>query len=162
MRISDELRKELKRPLGKLVSFNAFLLALKSKRLKETRVVAVGDVVGKKLKDTGITPWIWIYDGQEARKRVRWEIPLPTHAAINPRGEITESLMAAIDDALRKKIESRIYVKGEEDLAGLYCIAAAPIGTVMVYGQPHKGIVVVPITKEKKQWASEKLQDSSQ
>lgn len=155
MRIDENLRKRLKRPLGKLVSFGSLLNVLRAR--KGMRLIAVGDVVGKKLTDAGIEPWIWIYDGMELRARVSWPVPLPTHAAVNPKGNITDSLMAAIDDALRSRKASRVYVKGEEDLSGLYCIAAAPQGAVVVYGQPRRGVVVVPVTGEKKGWAKDKL-----
>ena len=34
-----------------------------------------------------------------------------------------------------------INVAGEEDLAPLYIHCLAPIGTVVLYGQPHQGVV---------------------
>ena len=152
IQIEASLRKKLKRPLGKVVSFESLAKVLKQRR--PTRgLIAVGDVTGKRLTDASIRPWIWVYDGFERRERVKWSIPLPTHAAVNPHGVITESLMAAIKDAVKMKRESRVYVRGEEDLAALCCIAEAPVGAVIVYGQPRKGVVVVPVTKKKKDWA---------
>lgn len=150
--IDAALRKKLKRPLGKVVSFESLEKVLKQRRPAHG-LIAVGDVTGKRLMDAGIRPWIWIYDGIERRERVKWRIPLPTHAAVNPHGMITESLIAAVRDVFKSKKESRIYVKGEEDLAGLCCIAEAPIGAVIVYGQPRKGVVVVPVNRKKKDWA---------
>jgi hypothetical protein len=150
--IDKELRAKLKRPLGKVVSFESLEKALKQRRPTHG-LIAVGDVTGKRLMDAGIRPWIWIYDGIERRERVKWRVPLPTHAAVNPHGMITGSMVAAIKDAFKSKKESRIYVKGEEDLAGLCCIAEAPVGAVIVYGQPRKGVVVVPVNRKKKDWA---------
>ena len=80
----------------------------------------------------------------------------PTHIVGNPRGNITPSLMRAVDDAMRTG-EGRILVKGEEDLATLYCIAVAPIGALVIYGQPKKGMVVVEVAKDSRKKAISKI-----
>jgi len=147
MKVPEKVREELKKPLGKLIPNSAIktLKGIKRKKL----IIAVGDVCGKKLQDAKIEPSIWIYDGMEMRKPVKWEIDFPSHVAGNPKGNITPSLMQAIDDCIRQE-KGRIFVKGEEDLATLYCIAVAPVGSLVVYGQPKKGIVVVDVDKENK------------
>ncbi|MEM3890417.1 MAG: DUF359 domain-containing protein, partial [Candidatus Micrarchaeia archaeon] len=63
----------------------------------------------------------------------------------NPRSVITEDLCAAIDDALgikNKKKKLKIFVKGEEDLAALYAMYKAK-NSLILYGQPNKGIVAI-------------------
>ena len=35
-----------------------------------------------------------------------------------------------------------VEVDGEEDLAPMYILATAPLGTIIVYGQPKKGVVM--------------------
>ncbi|MEM2974502.1 MAG: DUF359 domain-containing protein [Candidatus Micrarchaeia archaeon] len=146
MKIPNNIRRELKQPLGKIIKVSDL------KRLRRKLIIAVGDVVGKRMVDAGIDPNIWIYDGMEMRRPVKWEIEFPTHTVINPRGFITLPLMRAIDDCV-KKGKGRIFVDGEEDLATLYCIAVAPIGTLVVYGQPKRGIVVVSVDKENRKKA---------
>jgi uncharacterized protein (UPF0218 family) len=44
----------------------------------------------------------------------------------------------------------RIFVKGEEDLAALPAIAMAPLSSVVIYGLPDEGAVVVKVTQDKK------------
>ncbi|MEM3771290.1 MAG: DUF359 domain-containing protein, partial [Candidatus Micrarchaeia archaeon] len=54
-------------------------------------------------------------------------------------------LCAAIDDALgikNKKKKLKIFVKGEEDLAALYAMYKAK-NSLILYGQPNKGIVAI-------------------
>ncbi|MBM3212057.1 DUF359 domain-containing protein, partial [Candidatus Poribacteria bacterium] len=43
-----------------------------------------------------------------------------------------------------------VKVIGEEDLAGVPAILLSPLGTVVLYGQPQQGIVVVEVSEEKK------------
>jgi len=150
MKITGSIRKKLKEPLGRLIQ-EPELKKLKG-RMKKSFVIAVGDVCGKRLEKSGINVNIWIYDGKVMRKPVKWKIDFPTHVVGNPSGNITPSLMRAVDNAIRKKY-GRIFVKGEEDLASLYCIAVAPLKSFVVYGQPKKGIVVVEIDKENKKKA---------
>ena len=150
MKVPEKVRRILKEPLGKLIA-NSAIKNIKAK-LKRKFIIAVGDVCGKKLQDAGIEPCIWIYDGMEMRRQVGWEIDFPSHIVGNPKGNITPSLMRAIDDAVRRE-GGRIYIKGEEDLATLYCIAVAPLGALVIYGQPKKGIVIVEVNKENKKKA---------
>ena len=141
MKIPSKIREELKKPLGRIIPDSAL------KRLGKRFIIAVGDVCGKRMRDAKIEPNIWIYDGMEGRKPVKWEIEFPTHVVGNPKGNITPPLMRAIDDCIMRG-KGRIYVKGEEDLATLYCIAVAPPGAIVIYGQPKKGIVAVDVNKE--------------
>ncbi len=150
IKISEKTRKKLKKPLGTLVKNQDLEKFLKKlKRLKHERkklkIIAVGDVTGKKLVEFGIIPDLWIYDGKEMRKKVKWKIPVPTHYAKNPRGKITESLQKAIENAIKIK-NSRIFVEGEEDLAALYCLLK--FKALVLYGQPKKGIVAVHPSKK--------------
>ena len=147
MKVPEKVKKELKKPLGKIISIPAIKNIAKKKLL-----IAVGDVTGKKLKDAKADADIWIYDGMEVKKPVKWELEFPTHIVGNPKGNITPSLMRAIDDAIKNE-RGRIFVKGEEDLATLYCIAVAPLSSVVAYGQPKKGIVIVEVNKENKKKA---------
>jgi hypothetical protein len=152
MKVSAKIRAELKEPLGKIVPAPL----LKKLKGKKKMIIAVGDVTGKNLIRMKIIPDIWIYDGIVMRKPVKWELEFPTHIVGNPRGNITPSLMRAVDDAVRRG-KGRIYVKGEEDLATLYCIAVAPIGALIIYGQPKKGMVLVEVGKESRKKAISKI-----
>jgi hypothetical protein len=148
MRILESVRKILKRPLGKILQPTALARLLKRERGK---LIVVGDATGRRLAELGVIPAIWIYDGKEMRKKLKDKIPFPTHIAVNPPGAITESLKGAIDDSLKMK-RARIFVQGEEDLATIYAIKAAPLSSVVVYGQPRKGIVYVKVDPKIKRW----------
>jgi hypothetical protein len=80
------------------------------------------------------------------------------HATIlnaeNPPGTITKDLWETIDRAISSSKNSKknflIVVEGEEDLAVLPSIILAPKNTVLMYGQPNQGLVVVEVEKLKK------------
>ena len=64
----------------------------------------------------------------------------------SPAGSLTNSLLEACSKSLSSWVEnehsSLIVVTGEEDLVPLLLHPLAPIGSVVVYGQPGKGVVV--------------------
>lgn len=72
----------------------------------------------------------------------------------NPPGHITKTLVLAISKAIKQYIRTGgkqiIKVVGEEDLAALPAILLAPLGSVVFYGQPGEGVVVVEVTEEEK------------
>ena len=51
-------------------------------------------------------------------------------------------MISSIKEALASNQKTLINVKGEEDLAPLIIHCLAPIGTVVIYGQPRVGVVV--------------------
>ncbi len=44
-------------------------------------------------------------------------------------------------------------MEGEEDLLVLPLLAEMPLGSVIAYGQPHEGLVVVTVSEERRDWA---------
>jgi uncharacterized protein (UPF0218 family) len=75
----------------------------------------------------------------------------------NPQGTITEEAITAIKEALESDDRVHIIADGEEDLLTLVAVLYSPENSLVVYGQPHKGIVVVKVTSEKKAEAAEIL-----
>jgi uncharacterized protein (UPF0218 family) len=75
----------------------------------------------------------------------------------NPQGTITEEAITAVREALESEEQTHIVVDGEEDLLTLVAVLYAPEKSLVVYGQPHEGIVVVKVTSEKKTEAAEIL-----
>ena len=63
-------------------------------------------------------------------------------SAKNPPGHLTPSLIDAIEQALSNEESTVINVDGEEDLAPILIHCLAPIGSVVIYGQPKVGVVV--------------------
>ena len=66
----------------------------------------------------------------------------------NPPGEITEESMQIIQKAFSCESPVRIIVDGEEDLLVIPVCIFAPENSVVMYGQPNEGLVIVQITPE--------------
>jgi uncharacterized protein (UPF0218 family) len=77
--------------------------------------------------------------------------------ARNPQGTITEESVAAVREALLGTERVHVLVDGEEDLLTLIAVLFAPEKSLIVYGQPHEGMVVVEANPEKKAEAAKIL-----
>lgn len=120
--------------------------------LKGEKVIAIGDVVVENLIKVGIEPDMLVVDG----KSMREEMGTPVQCDIivkNPASELTDELMEAV-----RKGYKRIFVDGEEDLAALPAILYADENSVIVYGQPSEGIMVIRPTEENKKKVVETLE----
>jgi len=67
----------------------------------------------------------------------------------NPPGMLTGDLIDALHDAMAMP-PALIYVDGEEDLAVIPAVLAAPDGAVVLYGQPGEGVVALLVDDERK------------
>jgi len=147
--LPENRRHFFKDPFGELSSDIAQVIP----RLSRRTVYAVGDVVTHNLQKNGITPDVSIIDGHTMRSPYTHAPPLSGRIirVKNLPGTITDELVAGIDDAIALP-PATIYVSGEEDLAVIPLVLAAPEGTLVLYGQPHKGVVICtidPVSKEK-------------
>ena len=153
MKIPDDLRDQLKKPLGNLISGNDpnKLKKLFHEISTESIIITVGDTTTRNLLQMGLKPQVQIIDGLEKRsQRV-----VPTDDAINtklscknPPGEITEESIQVIRKAFSSKPPVRITVDGEEDLLVIPVCIFAPENSVVMYGQPNEGLVLVHVTPE--------------
>jgi uncharacterized protein (UPF0218 family) len=113
-------------------------------------IISVGDATTDKLLELGIVPAIQIVDGRE--RRVDRDLPLENYAKVikcrNPAGTISTEAVKAFREALASEKPVRIIVDGEEDLIGAVVLALAPDNSVMFYGQPLEGLVVVKVNNE--------------
>ena len=152
MQLPDNLRDQLKNPLGNLISDND---PNKENIIKEISadsvLITVGDRTTENMLQLGLKPQIQIIDGLEKRNRR----VVPTDDAVNtnlscrnPPGEITEESMQVIQKAFSSKPPVRITVDGEEDLLVLPVCMSAPENSVVMYGQPNEGLVLVHVTPE--------------
>ena len=111
-------------------------------------IVTVGDVTTKTMLDMDLTPDIALIDGRTKRTELEEGLkvdPQRFHHHIhaeNPAGFLTPSFNQAIAKALLAEETLILEVDGEEDLAPLVIHCLAPIGTLVLYGQPQKGVVV--------------------
>ncbi|NPA05043.1 MAG: DUF359 domain-containing protein [Crenarchaeota archaeon] len=92
----------------------------------------------------GLRPLLAVYDCATHRSRATCPEPPEGYRVlrvVNPASTITPGLSSAIESALRTRVETAVLVEGEEDLAVLPAIIAAPRDTLIVYGQPYLGVV---------------------
>lgn len=154
--LTPRLREKLKEPIGALIrgTFNETMRELKRiiEREKPPMIISVGDVVSKNLMKSRILPQLSIIDNKVMRKSVR-----PTALKVdesfyvkNPPGTITDEAVAAIREALKVSRPAKVVIDGEEDLLTLIAVSYAPRNSIIVYGQPNEGIVVVKATEGKK------------
>jgi len=145
--LQSELRSEFKEPLGPIYTDTEELLAVAG-----TPLVTVGDVVTYHILEAGRTPEVALADERTKREAVDDEIADAvfgydgfdrTVSVTNPPGTLTAELVSALVTAIESAGSTLIVVDGEEDLAGLPAILAAPDGASIVYGQPNEGMVHV-------------------
>ena len=152
MQLSDDLRDQLKNPLGNLVSDNDPNKENIIKKITaESIIITVGDRTTENILQLGLKPQIQIIDGLEKRS----ECAVPADDTINtklscknPPGEITEESIQVIQKAFSSEPPVRITVDGEEDLLVIPVCIHAPENSVVMYGQPNEGLVIVTITPE--------------
>lgn len=154
LKMNSSLDSELKTPMGSLFSGPeelpevAMSEALESLAPNHGSIVAVGDVSVATMLDLEIVPDIGIIDGMTKRQELDESEKVSTvqfenhlHNT-NPPGHISPSMISSIKEALASNQKTLINVDGEEDLAPIIIHCLAPIGTVVIYGQPKVGVVV--------------------
>jgi uncharacterized protein (UPF0218 family) len=139
LRLPEAHRDLFRRPFGILYGSIDELLP----RLRGRVVYTVGDVVTQNLLKLGIIPQIAIIDGYTMRTPCNRSplLRIPRVTASNPPGTITDDLIDVIAEAVRDPPRV-IFVDGEEDLAVIPLVLAAPIGAAILYGQPREGVVL--------------------
>ncbi|MDD5473223.1 MAG: GTP-dependent dephospho-CoA kinase family protein [Candidatus Methanoperedens sp.] len=157
--LPDDLRAELRKLHGELYQGDGIETArLIIKNLNDyTKIITVGDIVTFNLLSAGLIPDVSFVDDRTKRGPASLKIMQGTrHARFktitveNPPGIITDELMQEISRAMGSNTPIQIFIKGEEDLAALPAIAMAPLSSVIIYGLPDKGAVLVRVTEDKK------------
>jgi len=143
-----DLRRRLKRPLGRLIrSQDVTRENISSDIQSSVLTVTVGDATTENLLSLGFTPDVEIVDSREMRRDR--DPPASKYRGIirtsNPAGCLTDEALQAVSEALRSEKPVRILVEGEEDLMALPVLALYPNDTTVLYGQPKQGLVVLHI-----------------
>jgi len=157
--LPKELRDELRKSYGELFSGDGVETArniIKSLN-NPGKIISVGDIVTFNLIEAGLVPNISLVDHRTKRVQASDKIMhgtkhprFRTVMVENPPGTITEGLLQEISKALLSDNPVRIFVKGEEDLAALPAITMSPVSSVVIYGLPDEGAVLVRVTEQKK------------
>ncbi len=74
----------------------------------------------------------------------------------NPAGTLTDDLIRALEHAVDHP-PFTVLVDGEEDLAVIPLVIAAPDGAIVLYGQPRQGVVFRMVNSEAKYTARQFL-----
>ncbi len=161
MQLRHEARSLIGRPKGIVVR------KLSRDLFKGELVLAVGDAVFKNLIDIGIKPDLCVLDlkiqrqsVEEPKDALRGYTILKTK---NPPGWITLDAWRTIKraiNAVNKGKKVAVLVDGEEDLLGFPVAINGPLGSLLIYGQPGEGAVIVRLTKMEKDRAVKILEKS--
>ena len=161
--LPESLRQKFKQPLGQLVTGSIsdcnHVIGTAIQREAPPKVVLVGDTVSRHAIEAGIHADLIIVDNKEMR-----QLSMPvflgsrkTFKLVNSQGTISASSWDVIAEAL-KIGNSAVVVEGEEDLLVLVAVSVAPLRSLVVYGQPNEGIVLVRVSAEKKDEIAHVLQ----
>ena len=148
LRPSPSDLQRLKEPFGKLLPGDPSKTMPQLKtiisQLHPRKIIAVGDVVSRETSATEIIVNIRIIDHISMRKpTAAFDLKSrTTYHVRNPAGVITLESWEAITRAM-KDDDALILVDGEEDLLALPCIVESPSNSLVLYGQPSQGLVVV-------------------
>ena len=155
--LTKKLRQDLKKPQGLLIEGSSKDTMNKLKIIIEKEspsyLISVGDIVTKHMIESGIKLDLLIIDNKTMRK------PIPplnvkvdqSFYAKNPPGTITNEAWRVINQAINCIGKTKVIIEGEEDLLTLVSVLSAPENSIVVYGQPNKGIVIIKVTKETKE-----------
>ncbi|HID91119.1 TPA: DUF359 domain-containing protein [Candidatus Bathyarchaeota archaeon] len=157
LRLTEDLYHELKKPLGTVIKDPRDVVSLiRDKRPR--KIIFVGDSTTRALMGD-LDPDVVILDNRIMRKPIE-PVGIKAQTTIrvrNPRSHITMGAWRAIDMAMASRARVKIVVKGEEDLLTLPAIKLAPEGSVVLYGQPNEGLVVVNVDDQAKRRAERLL-----
>ncbi len=150
LRLPEELRSYLRKPLGRLLpGEKAAREAVAG--VPGERLIVVGDVSYRAALEAGVKPKLAVVDFRVKRQEIEeYELQGRVRKVRNPPGWVTKELWDAVHEALGEEGEHVILVEGEDDLAVLPCVVEAEWGDSVVYGQPDEGAVLVEVDEEAK------------
>lgn len=144
MRIPESVKAKLKKPLGSLEHDFRMI-----KRLSHGhRIISVGDICTLSLLALGVKPHLAVFDHRFMRQKLDSGMVsrLKLHFGRarryrNPAGTLSEKIVKDAKRLLREG--GAVLIDGEEDLTALAFIAAGGKKDIIIYGQPHRGLVIV-------------------
>ncbi|MFH2110515.1 MAG: GTP-dependent dephospho-CoA kinase family protein [Candidatus Bathyarchaeota archaeon] len=153
-------RQDLKVPLGVLLRADVSENVRTLGRLLEVdgppMWATVGDYVTSHILGAKLLPDIAVVDHRVMRVEVEpLDFKMDTVTVVNQPGTVSAEAQRVLLEAISLKRRLGVVVEGEEDLLVLPLMAWMPIGSVVVYGQPREGMVVVTLTEERRRWAKE-------
>lgn len=151
--LPSTLRALLQDPWGEI-------LDVFPQNIDSSKIITVGDITSQKFIKNKIFPFLCIIDHKVERQPYQTEVQWGEREKIfvkNPAATVTTELSKALEDAMHSKTPKVIIVEGEEDLSVLPALLYAPLGFMVFYGQPHRGLVKVEVTQAIKEKAQRLL-----
>ncbi len=151
--LPERLRSSLQRPLGKLFP-NLSAASEHIRKLAPARLVTVGDMVTYEFLSADLKPDIVVVDliamrshtSEKIKRRIE-SFDAKVVRVKNPAAKITPELWKILETA---RPPLKVIVEGEEDLATIPAVLTSPDKTIVAYGQPKEGIVLVEVTEKKR------------
>lgn len=157
-RLPEAARDALKHPLGDCLSKEETLNRIRLH--KPFLMITVGDVSTASFKDGSYRPHLSVFDLRSrrsvfARSAAALGAPEPDCLVENPPGHVTARMSTAIRKSIDGLVQNpgkrvSVRVEGEEDLAVLPAVLHAPLTSVVLYGQPDRGLVYVDVNEDMK------------
>jgi len=147
---SSEELSILKLPMGTLLLDDDVPGSIREHTINARMIISVGDATTDRLIALKIIPHIQIVDGRERRMKRSYagSSYVKELLCVNPAGSISNDAIDRFKEALDSEKPVRIVVDGEEDLLTLVALAYAPSCSVILYGQPLEGMVVLRVDEE--------------
>ncbi|MEM1586534.1 MAG: GTP-dependent dephospho-CoA kinase family protein [Candidatus Bathyarchaeia archaeon] len=155
--LTPGLRDYLKKPIGLLIKGQTRdVLEAISKIIKDnkpSKIIAVGDIISRSLLEGGLRVDVFIVDNRSMRKPIE---PINYGAnkilrLSNPAGTITKASWQVIREAINSNGPAEVLVDGEEDLLTIVAVLLAPDNSIVMYGQPGEGAVIINVNKKAKE-----------
>lgn len=165
--IPPDILKELKKPLGKLILDSDITEKKIRKEIDglNRKIITIGDRSTERFISFDIFPNLAIIDGVERRQDKSSTLHdklndlkakgMTRISCINPAGSITHEAVTKIKFALSVEKNFVLQVVGEEDLLTLPVCYFAPRNSVVCYGQPLKGLVIIKVNDSIRRKAKE-------
>lgn len=153
--LTEKTRIRLKHPLGQLIIGSPEqtmpLLQELIRQKKPTKICVIGDFLTQKTIEYDLDVDLWLYDGKVMRHPVPNYMPpeMDIKTIHNPPGTISTESLKVIKNITYDRPRA-LFVQGEEDLLALLVVKHAPINSLVLYGQPHVGVVAVIVTENMK------------
>ncbi|MEM1562206.1 MAG: DUF359 domain-containing protein [Candidatus Bathyarchaeia archaeon] len=155
--LTPELRDELKKPLGLLIRGKVGEVEEVINKIiedtKPTKIITVGDVISKSLLKRGLRVDVLIIDNKSMRRPIEpinYGIGKILHLS-NPAGTINGESWHVIREAVNSNGSVQVLVDGEEDLLAIVAVLLAPENSLVMYGQPGEGVVIINVNRESKE-----------
>jgi uncharacterized protein (UPF0218 family) len=153
--LTEKTRIRLKHPLGQLIIGSPEQTMPRLQELirqkKPTKICVIGDFLTQKTLEYDLDVDLWLFDGKVMRHPVPNYMPpeIDYETIHNPPGTLSTESVKVIKSITYDRPRA-IFVQGEEDLLALLVIKYAPLNSLVLYGQPHVGVVAIIVTENMK------------